>query len=692
MQIFPQQSVTSASAQSAAERKQHGLLVLAQCPAIYSGDLAAAASTVTQVAGEALAVERFSIWLLNAAGDRFQQLDTYSLGQKRHFAGQSLAVASYPDYFATLTAGTGVAISKGWQSTHLPKFYRGWLLPHQVSALLAVPIRRNNQTVGAIWCEQVGTARAWSTADQAFVWSVGALLSLALEAQQNRSEAVAQPLFQQDDLYPKIAQALGDATSQTAALTEIAACLGKALDANRCAIWSAQPDDPAWQLMAEYGDSDDDSLASHPRLGAALPACWPEVDLQAVCDGQSLLLPSLLASAMGNFIAVRTVYQGVANGCITVHFSDRQDPAKFTKLQTISSYVGASLAHMQLMTQEAAQRLDLNRQKLQLKRETIEREQVEQAWHESQRLIQGIIDASTNILYVLDCKDGHIVFISRWLEQVLGYQPDEMMKLSEKHKFEELVHPDDRQDMLSQRRQLKQTKDSRVVEGEYRLRHHQGQWRWLLIRETIFQRDTDGRPSQLFGTATDITDLKQAEESLHQMNGELERLARLDGLTQVPNRRAFDDYLQQSWQGSQRQQTPLALIICDIDYFKNYNDTYGHQAGDVCLKEVAQSICQAVKRPTDLVARYGGEEFAIILPNTTHQGAEQVASEIQQTVEQLQVPHAQSPLQQVTLSLGIAAITPPFDISPEALIAIADEGLYQAKADGRNRYCSEVVE
>lgn len=175
-------------------------------------------------------------------------------------------------------------------------------------------------------------------------------------------------------------------------------------------------------------------------------------------------------------------------------------------------------------------------------------------------------------------------------------------------------------------------------------------------------------------------------EQLEAANQELERLASVDGLTQVANRRRFDEYLNTEWRRLAREQKPLSLILCDIDYFKRYNDTYGHLAGDDCLQQVASVLRQALRRPTDLVARYGGEEFAIILPNMDARGAASIAEAIRLGVRQLQIPHAQSlSSTYVTLSLGIACKIPTPDISPQQLIATADQGLYQAKAQGRDR-------
>ncbi|MBD2453399.1 EAL domain-containing protein [Nostoc sp. FACHB-87] len=172
---------------------------------------------------------------------------------------------------------------------------------------------------------------------------------------------------------------------------------------------------------------------------------------------------------------------------------------------------------------------------------------------------------------------------------------------------------------------------------------------------------------------------------LQKANQELQRLAASDGLTQVANRRCFDDTLNNEWQRLAREQAYLSLILCDVDCFKLYNDTHGHLAGDDALRNVAQAISQIIKRPADLVARYGGEEFAIILPYTNAEGAIAVATEIQTHIRALQLPHPKSEVNQfITLSLGVATIIPNHQSSPATLIAAADQGLYQAKAQGRN--------
>ena len=174
--------------------------------------------------------------------------------------------------------------------------------------------------------------------------------------------------------------------------------------------------------------------------------------------------------------------------------------------------------------------------------------------------------------------------------------------------------------------------------------------------------------------------------ALAQANDELLRLANLDGLTRVANRRRFDEYFAQEWKRLARERRPLSLIMCDIDYFKRYNDTYGHLMGDECLKRVADALMNVARRPADLTARYGGEEFSVILPNTDADGAMLVANAIQQGVEALRIEHAASnAADHVTISVGVSTLIPRHDGAISDLIGMADIALYEAKTHGRNR-------
>ena len=176
---------------------------------------------------------------------------------------------------------------------------------------------------------------------------------------------------------------------------------------------------------------------------------------------------------------------------------------------------------------------------------------------------------------------------------------------------------------------------------------------------------------------------------LNRLNDRLEKLSSLDGLTGIPNRRWFDEVYETEWKRADRNATPLSVIMMDIDYFKRFNDTYGHAAGDVCLQQVAFELSLCAKRPMDIVARYGGEEFVAVLPGVRMDGAETVAENMRKRVETLNIPHLKSEISDhVTISLGIASWLPPVHDTPLTLLKTADTMLYTAKKNGRNRICS----
>jgi len=239
--------------------------------------------------------------------------------------------------------------------------------------------------------------------------------------------------------------------------------------------------------------------------------------------------------------------------------------------------------------------------------------------------------------------------------------------------------------------------------------------RVLEIPETVFREHLSGNPAVLMAllrvfserarhdldglVSANLKLLAQAEEmdrknreltktrlQLEHRNRDLERISALDTLTQIANRGRFDVALRQEWRRSARDRSPLSLAFCDIDYFKRFNDTYGHQAGDECLVRVAQAMDETLNRPADLVARYGGEEFIALLVDTDAEGARILAERMRARVESLRVEHrASSVAPHLTVSLGVATVVPRHAVRPEDLVDLADRALYAAKEGGRNR-------
>mgnify|MGYP002635175519 CR=1 FL=1 len=195
----------------------------------------------------------------------------------------------------------------------------------------------------------------------------------------------------------------------------------------------------------------------------------------------------------------------------------------------------------------------------------------------------------------------------------------------------------------------------------------------------------DGTPG-IVAQFKDITVRKNTEKALEEANQTLLRISNTDGLTRIPNRRCFDETLNKDWKRIFRSQQPISLLMGDIDFFKNYNDCYGHQAGDDCLRLVAEALAGAVLRPSDLVARYGGEEFVLLLPETDAEGALEVGMRALHAITGLKIPHKKSEVRStISISLGAATVIPEATVQPKDLIALADAALYDAKKAGRNQ-------
>lgn len=336
------------------------------------------------------------------------------------------------------------------------------------------------------------------------------------------------------------------------------------------------------------------------------------------------------------------------------------------------------------------------------------RKRAEAAKQVSEQRLQTLMNNVPGMIfrYVVDARNqAQFTYVSPHAVDLFELDATEIQQDSQH--FWSLILPED--EVAIRRPLTNQSQTAQPWSAEYRIRTPSGRIKWMQTRASL---DHSTAGSTVWdGVTVDITDRKQAEAvlqnyrqhleqqvqartfALQQANQALDRLATLDGLTQIANRRRFDRYLEQEWQRLARDQQPLSLILCDIDYFKRYNDCYGHQQGDICLQQVVRAMQHVIKRPADLLARYGGEEFAIILPQTNRWGAAQVAKSLHTAVQQRQLPHQDSPIRNfVSISGGVATVLPTLNGNPQRLIMAADQALYQAKQQGRDRVCWLVPE
>jgi diguanylate cyclase (GGDEF)-like protein len=248
--------------------------------------------------------------------------------------------------------------------------------------------------------------------------------------------------------------------------------------------------------------------------------------------------------------------------------------------------------------------------------------------------------------------------------------------------WQQHVHPDDLPRFIEARAKMQAGEEN--VANTYRYRRRDGSWCWIEARLHLV-RSEDGRPKEFVANMRDITRQKDAELKLETALAELAEQATTDGLTGVANRRRFDAALDQEWRRSLRAGEFLAVLLIDADHFKAFNDRYGHQAGDDCLRAIASTTAAQIRRSHDICARYGGEEFVVILPATGLEGASDVAERIRDAIEGLDLPHEANADGVVTVSIGVAAVRVDLTTTSAMLVEAADAALYRAKRAGRNR-------
>lgn len=276
-------------------------------------------------------------------------------------------------------------------------------------------------------------------------------------------------------------------------------------------------------------------------------------------------------------------------------------------------------------------------------------------------LHQLVIENSRDAIMIVDFQ-GHPAFASSALERITGWKPEETKTLG----FDQMIHPEDMPRVAEAVSGLRPGGEGAIV--EHRIRKRNGGYVWVEGSVRAIADPATGITSGLLAILRDISLRKQVEKKLRDAHGALETLAVTDPLTQLANRRRFDQYLSSEWRRAMRDHNPFSLLFLDADWFKSYNDTYGHLRGDGCLKQIAESALDVVTRSTDLVARIGGEEFAVILPNTSNAGALELAEKICEALRCRRLPHSSNPLGYVTISAGCATMTPSLGQQSAVLI------------------------
>ncbi len=404
-----------------------------------------------------------------------------------------------------------------------------------------------------------------------------------------------------------------------------------------------------------------------------------------------------------------SIFSGLlSESCI----QDRQKQFKVGVIRDITSLKQVELelraAREDLERQVAIRTAELQQANDLLRQENLERIQVQERLHHLNQTLEAQVNQRTLELQtseeryrsvitamaegvVLQQADGKIAACNASAERILGLTSEQLMGQTSTELDWRTIHEDGSpfpSDTHPAMVTLKTGQPhSRVVMG---IRKDENTTTWISINSQPLIHIGETLPYAVVTSFTDITEQRLAQQILQHQAEEDHLRALTDGLTQVANRRCFDDRLATEWKRLLREKDWLSLLLLDLDFFKDYNDYYGHQAGDTCLIQLARAAADQIRRSTDLFARYGGEEFVVLLPNTDLEGAIAIARLLQQTVQALELPHQQSKVSKnVTVSIGIASIIPSSDRSPNTLITLADRNLYRAKQQGRNQFQPE---
>lgn len=300
------------------------------------------------------------------------------------------------------------------------------------------------------------------------------------------------------------------------------------------------------------------------------------------------------------------------------------------------------------------------------------------------RIYKTLLESTKAIPWKINWSNMRFEYIGPQIEDLLGWTPDSWHGVDE---WAARMHPDDRDRVVNFC--VSQSQAGVDHEADYRALNKDGDYVW--IRDVVHVvRDQQGNVEALIGFMFDISERKKSEAQLIQLQQELEELSYKDGLTGVANRRQFDKVMESEWANARRNQQPLSLLLIDIDYFKPYNDHFGHIKGDEVLQQVAATLAESIRRPRDLVSRYGGEEFVLVLPETDQTAAMMIAEKCRQAVLALNIDHPVSSADGVlSISIGAGCTLPGAADDAKDFIQLVDQRLYCAKAAGRNCVCAE---
>ncbi|OMH31724.1 diguanylate cyclase [Motiliproteus sp. MSK22-1] len=723
-------------------RHNRALMGLTSNPKLLQQKLDDSLSDITRIAAETLGVERASVWLLSDNKQSIRCFDLYELAAERHSSGVEMHREDYPQYFEAILKNSSIVVNDAFQDPRTREFGDSYLKIIDIKSMLDVPIRRNGDVVGVLCMEHVHTKRCWLVDEEHFCHSVANFVSLAMESIERR-----QTEQQLQESSERLAIINGIATNVSAGMS-VKQVIGATLDRLHLRFPQLRVSYSTISEGGLLSVEDSRSPSHMPDIsGVKADLQRANHYLKSLLKRQMVLVTDVrqdprLSSlkevlAAGNTRALLDMpllhsQELVGMLCLdssTTHFWNENE---ILTLQEIAEYL--EFAVREAMGQEAREKAEhaLEQHKANLEQLVHKRTQQLEYQAEFERLIANL---STQFIRLpADQLEAAIIDAL----QVIG-------EFSQVDRCSLARWNNDDQSLVKDFEWLSEGIDS-IFPEDKRINISQMTWlvKRLLRKKPLYfsdftqmtvdtkdaQRFFEGREIRslcmipllygmsLFGVLVFSTQskkrtwsnndlillnligemlvnaferkkyeeaLKNSERLLLLSNKKLEDLVTVDSLTGIANRRFFDLRYRSEFHRAQRYGSSLGIIFLDIDYFKQYNDDFGHLAGDKCLTRIAKILSQQFQRATEVITRYGGEEFVAILSNVNFDEAVSSAERARLAVEELGIKQGPScPLDTVTLSCGVSLMTPDVSNSKEELIKNADSALYQAKKSGRN--------